>query len=105
MANYCQYCGAEILDSSNYCPQCGASLVNGTINGSTGSTGGTASNTVKTAATIGGVVLGASALNSLARRLSHRRRPMYRGPMGGPRGPMGGPGGPMGGPGGHGGRW
>ncbi len=126
MATYCQYCGSEILDNVRYCPHCGASLINGTFNGSTASTGEAASSTMRTAAKIGGVVLGASALNSLARRLSHRRRPMYYSrpmggpppmdrpmggppPMGGPMGgppPMGGPmgGGPMGGPGGTGGR-
>lgn len=99
MANYCPQCGAEIYNNSNYCPQCGANL-SGTANGANVATGKSASNTAKTAATIGGVVLGTAALSSLAHRLCHRRRPMYRGPMAGPP-PMGGPRGPMGGPGGR----
>ena len=78
MAVYCQNCGAEILADANYCPQCGT-CVNGSSK--TGST--TTSNAVKTAAAVGGVVVGVSALNNLAHRLSHRRRPMYGGPDGG----------------------
>ena len=85
MAYYCPNCGAAMDDSANFCPSCGAAL-NGT----------TADNsTLKTAATVGGVVLGASALSSLARSLTHRRRPPYMmdpGPRhGGPGGPGGGP--------------
>ncbi|MCD8005310.1 MAG: zinc ribbon domain-containing protein, partial [Oscillospiraceae bacterium] len=67
MSVYCQNCGAELLDSANFCPQCGASVTGG---------GSGVSNAAKTAATVGGVVLGAAALENLAFRLSHRRRPM-----------------------------
>lgn len=98
MARYCQNCGSEMQDTANFCPQCGASA-----SGTTQKSG--TSDAVKTAATVGGVVLGASALSGMVRRMTHRPRPMYRGPMGGP--PMGGHGGPHGsrGPHGPGGRW
>lgn len=97
MARYCQNCGCEMQDAANFCPQCGASVSGATQNSGT-------SDAVKTAATVGGVVLGASALSGMVRRMTHRPRPMYRGPMGGP--PMGGHG-PHGshGPHGPGGRW
>lgn len=89
MAKYCQNCGGEMQDTANFCPNCGASLT-GSNQTATGS-----SNTFKTAATVGGVVLGASALTGLVRRMTHRPRPMYRGPhMGGPH--MGGHHGPGG---------
>lgn len=96
MSVYCQNCGAELLDSANFCPQCGASI--------TGAQSGT-SDAARTAATVGGVVLGAAALESLAFRMSHRRRPMYGAPPPPPprRPPMRGPGGFGGGPGGFGG--
>lgn len=97
MSVYCPNCGAAAADGVNYCPQCGAAM-----NGS-----GTAgmSDAAKTAAVVGGAVLGVSALNNLARRLGHRRRPMYFAPPPreprGPHGPgFGGPGGPHG-PGGR----
>lgn len=99
MAKYCQNCGAEMQDAANFCPQCGAS-VSGTGAGTAQKSG--TSDTVKTAATVGGVVLGASVLSGMLRSMTHRPRPMYRGPMGGPH--MGGPRGPRG-PHGPGGRW
>lgn len=108
MSGYCSNCGAAIEDGVNFCPQCGAS-VNGYANtanqtDSAGYNSGV-SGAAKTAAVIGGAVIGASTLSGLARRMTHRRRPPYMPPMGGPppMPPMGRPGGPpMGGPGGHG---
>lgn len=79
MAVYCTNCGATIDEGVNFCPQCGASLT-----GSVGSGKKEWSDTAKTAAAVGGAVLGASALSSLVRRMTHRRRPPYGGP------PMGG---------------
>ena len=68
MAYYCPSCGAVVEGDANFCPSCGASINGGTISDNS---------TLKTAATVGGVLLGASALNSLARSLTHRRRPPY----------------------------
>ncbi|MCD7748668.1 MAG: zinc-ribbon domain-containing protein, partial [Oscillospiraceae bacterium] len=65
MSYYCPNCGLEVADGVNYCPSCGASMTGGL------------SSAARTAATVGGVVLGASALNNLAWQLGHRRRPMY----------------------------
>lgn len=94
MARYCQNCGSEMQDTANFCTQCGASA-----SGSAQKSG--TSDAVKTAATVGGAMLGASVLTSVVRRMTHRIRPMYRGHMGGlPRGPRG----PRG-PHGPGGRW
>lgn len=93
MAVYCPNCGAEIQGNANFCMQCGTHI-------GAGSETTTNSNAVKTAATVGGIVVGAAALNSMAHRLSHRRRPMY-GPATPPPPPgRPGPGGP-----GRGGRW
>lgn len=103
MPVYCPNCGAEIQDNANFCMQCGVSINAGNAT----TTSSDASNAAKTAATVGGVVVGAAALNSLGRRLSHRRRPMYGGPATPPPPPgRPGPGGPHGpgGPG-RGGRW
>ena len=110
MSVYCNSCGAAVDESSNYCPKCGASIYGSADaanqNGTEAVHSGW-SNTAKTAAAVGGVVLGASALSGLARRMTHRRRPPYMPPMGGPppmgRPPMGGPGGPP--MGGHGRRF
>jgi len=108
MAVYCKNCGLAVDENTNFCPQCGASIYgdtaaaynDGSYNNVNGEKSGW-SNAAKTAAVVGGVVVGASALSNLARRMTHRRRPPYMPPMGGPP-PMGRPGmrGPgMGGPG------
>ena len=110
MSLYCQNCGAALADNANFCPQCGAST-----NSCTPTDSGM-SDAAKTAATVGGVIAGAAILNSLGRRLAHRRRPLYGGPPPMPRphpGPRPGPhhgpdpgfGGPGPGPRRGGGRW
>ena len=111
MSFYCQTCGALVNDGSNFCPSCGAALNNTAYDANYNNTydnsnnGGKGSGVLKTAAVVGGVALGATALSGLARNLTHRRRPPYMGPMRGPEpmppgpGGMGGRGG-MGGPGG-----
>lgn len=75
MAKYCANCGAEIGDGGNYCPECGAA-VGGYVNARSSSG---VSDAVKTAAMVGGTVLGATALNNLAWQMTHRRRPPYCG--------------------------
>lgn len=107
MSKYCTNCGAEMGDSVNYCPQCGTPA-----DGYAGASENSGlSDAARTAAVVGGTVLGVSALNNLARQMAHRRRPPYYGPMGGPGpgwrggpgpGRPGGPGGPGHGPGGPG---
>ena len=111
MAAYCRACGAALAEGANFCPACGTSVINtgydSTYYDGTTTADGTAANTenggsdmLKTAAVAGGVALGVSALSGIARRMTHRRRPPYMGPMGGMG--MGGPG--PGGPGGPRGR-
>ena len=88
MARYCQNCGAQLSDSGNFCPNCGAQVGTYSNNTNTNQSSSNSNSGLKTAAIVGGTILGVSALN----RVSHRPRPMCRpGPMGprGPHGPMG----------------
>ncbi|MCC8139773.1 MAG: zinc ribbon domain-containing protein [Lachnospiraceae bacterium] len=88
MSTYCDNCGAVLEEGANFCPQCGASIY-GNSNTATSDSGW--SNAAKTAAAVGGTMIGVSALTGLARRMTHRRLPPYMPPMGGPGGPgMGG---------------
>lgn len=113
MSYTCRSCGAAVDYNVNYCPHCGALLTvnadgstyNSSYTGTNSAQGNnqSGSGTLKTAAMVGGAALGGAALSSLARNLTHRRRPPYMGgrpPMGPPPGGMGGMGG-MGGPGGR----
>ena len=73
MKVYCTNCGETIDENVNFCPYCGVSLTDS--NDNSGSETNEWSDTAKTAATVGGAVLGAYTLSSLLRRMTHRRPP------------------------------
>lgn len=88
MKVYCTNCGETIDETAKFCPSCGTALTDSVDRKTTDSEW---SSTAKTAATVGGTVLGAYALSSLMRSLFRPRPrpfhpPHHHGPMGGPRG-------------------
>ena len=72
MAYYCPNCGLELRSGENFCPNCGTPL--------SGAANSSLLHTAETAAAVGGVILGASALSGLARKVSHRRRSIFAPP-------------------------
>lgn len=103
-AKFCPNCGAPADSSGNrtYNSDYNSNYNNSYTNNTAGENGKNRSG-LKTAAAVGGTVLGVSALGGLVRSMTHRRRPPYMGMGGMGQPPMGPPPGGMGGMGGHGG--